>query len=216
MIARGDYNLQDYVTTLENAFHAFEDDAGTPDLRVLVLSLRDDLMASQVPYLTTCGAPISTNDRVKLMQKQLADPSLRDPNGYIVVPFRIGPEQVSPLTRDHKLRWVEAQIIGGNGDQVGRVYVRMAGASLISSLDDQLQYYTFPKRTGVINVFFSVKPPEYDPSVFRTNRFADRPLMNSRWEMVLNLKDEPANLDFTLGDISDVRLYFYYSDFTKY
>jgi hypothetical protein len=40
--------------------------------------------------------------------------------------------------------------------------------------------------------------------------------MNSRWELVLNMKDEPANLDFAVTDINDVRLYFYYADFTKY
>jgi len=58
--------------------------------------------------------------------------------------------------------------------------------------------------------------PEFDPEVYRTVRFTDRPLLNSRWELVLNFKDEPANSDFTVKDISDVRLYLYYSDFTRY
>jgi hypothetical protein len=146
----------------------------------------------------------------------LSSPEALDPSGYIVMPFRIGPEHVSPLTRNHKIRFVEAQIVGGNGDQVGRVYVRMAGAAMVDTFDDELTFYAFPRRTGVVNVFFSVKSPEYDPAVFRTNRLADRPLMNSRWELILNLKDEPANQDFTVGDINDIRLYFYYSDFTKY
>jgi hypothetical protein len=214
MISRGDSNLQSYALALEDAFRSFEDDLGRPDLRVLVLSMRDDLL--KVPQNTECGEPVSTNDRVKMMQKTLADPKMLDSNGYIVVPFRVGPDVVSPLTRDHKIRYVEAQIIGGAGDQVGRVYVRSAGASMVSTLDDQLLFYGFPQRTGVVDVFFSIKPPEYDPEIFRTVRFEDRPLMNSRWELVLNLKDEQANLDFTLKDINDVRLYFYYTDFTKY
>jgi hypothetical protein len=214
MVTRGDFNLQDYLLGLEDSFRSFEDTLGVPDLRVLVLSLRDDLL--KVPYTTECGAAVSTADRVALMQKRLSDPAALDSNGYVVVPFRLGPEAVSPLTRDHKLRFLEAQIVGGNGDQVGRVYVRSAGTSMVSTLDDELTFYTFPRRTGVINAFFSVKPPEYDPAVFRTNRFIDRPLMNSRWELVLNLKDEPANSDFGIRDINDIRLYLYYADFTSY
>jgi hypothetical protein len=39
--------------------------------------------------------------------------------------------------------------------------------------------------------------------------------MNSRWELVINLKSEPENLDFTVKDINDVRLFINYTDFTK-
>ena len=214
MITSGDVNLQDYLVNLEAAFRSFQDDAGIPDMRVSVLSLRDDLL--KIPFTNTCGEPVSTNQRVSLMQQQLSDPAMLDANGYIVVPFRIGPELVSPLTINHKLQYVEAQIIGGKGDQIGRVYLRMAGASMVSTSPTDLTFYSFPPRTGVINVFFSVKPPEIDPSVYRTYHFEDRPLLNSRWELVLNFKDEPANADFTIDDVSDVRLYLYYSDFTQY
>src|SRR6185369_607858 len=129
MVTRGDANLQAYVLGLEDAFRVFQETAGVADLRVAVLSLRDDIM--KVPLLTECGGPLSTNDRVKIMQQHLADPVALDGSGYIVVPFRVGPELVSPLTRDHKLRFVEAQIVGGAGDQVGRVYLRSAGASMV-------------------------------------------------------------------------------------
>jgi hypothetical protein len=214
MVTSGDVNLTTYLVNLEAAFRSFQDTAGIPDLRVAVLSLRDDLI--KIPYTNECGEPISTNQRVKLLQQQLSDPKALDSNGYIVVPFRIGPELVSPLTNNHKLQFVEAQIIGGRGDQVGRVYLRMAGAAMVATARKELDFFTFPGRTGVINVFFSVKPPEIDPGVFRTYHFADRPLMNSRWELVLNFKDEPSNLDFTIDDVSDVRLYLYYTDFTSY
>src|SRR5207253_9934372 len=106
MVSRGDSNLQAYALGLEDAFHSFEDTMGIPDLRVLVLSMRDDLL--HVPYLNEGGEPVSTNDRVTIMQRRLGDPAMLDGKGYVVVPFRIGPEQVSPLTRIHKLRFVEA------------------------------------------------------------------------------------------------------------
>ena len=47
-------------------------------------------------------------------------------------------------------------------------------------------------------------------------RLADRPLMNSRWELVLNTLDEPANFDINLNDITDIRFFIYYNDFTVY
>jgi hypothetical protein len=214
MITSGDINLQQYLIDLEAAFRSFQDNAGLPDTRVLVLSLRDQLL--RIPFTNECGEPLSTNQRVAIMQRQLSQPSALDANGYIVVPFRVGPDQVSPLTINHKLQFAEAQIIGGRGDQIGRVYVRSAGTSMIVTPAADLTFYTFPRRTGVINAFFSAKPPEIDPSVFRTYHFQDRPLMSSRWELVLNFKDEPANAGFTVDDVSDVRLYLYYSDFPQY
>ena len=50
--------------------------------------------------------------------------------------------------------------------------------------------------------------------VLRTYRLRDRPLINTRWELVLNRVDELVNEDLNLLSLSDVRLYIYYTDFT--
>ena len=42
----------------------------------------------------------------------------------------------------------------------------------------------------------------------------DRPLINTRWELVLNRVDELVNEDLNVLSLSDVRLYVYYTDFT--
>lgn len=46
--------------------------------------------------------------------------------------------------------------------------------------------------------------------------FNDRPLLNSRCELVINRAGEPDNEDLGLSGVTDVLLYFYYTDFTDY
>ncbi|MFH1811925.1 MAG: hypothetical protein ABIJ09_24515 [Pseudomonadota bacterium] len=214
MITRGDYNLQNYLIELEDAFREFEDQYGNPDLRVTRLSLRDDIM--RIPTLSAVGAPLSQGERIALFRERLQDPAILDEAGYITVPFSSQLDELSPLTRNHKIKYVQAQIIGSDyGDQTARLYLRARGTSAVSSVSDEILYFTFPERTAVINVFF-LDQNAFDPTVYRNTRFTDRPYLNTRWELVLNMVDETANQDISLDGMTDIRLYLYYTDFTVF
>ena len=215
MVTRGDYNLQNYLINLEDAYRSFEDSYGLPDLRVERLSLRDDVM--QIPYVSVTGEPYSQAERINLFREKMSDGSLLDANGYLTVPFHTDFSKLSPLTRNHKISYMQANIIGSDyGDQTGRVYVRMKGTSAIKSVGDEVNYFVFPERTAVINTSFNNDRNAFDASVYKNSRFADRPYVNTSWEFVLNQVDEQANMDISLQGLTDIWLYIYYSDFTVY
>ena len=214
MVSRGDFNLQSYLVGLEDAYRAFEDVQGVADIRVAVLSMRDDILV--IPRISLTGEPLSSAQRIALLRESLADPALLDDHGYISLSFNTGPANTSPLTRNHKIRHVEAEIVTtGSVDPLARVYLRAVGTSAVQGLDDEIDFYTLPKRTAVINAFFS-GDKVYDPAVYKSFRFSDRPLFNSRWDLIINTVDEPANDDLRTEDLTDIRIYIYYSDFTVY
>ncbi|MBL8919179.1 MAG: hypothetical protein JNJ54_09990 [Myxococcaceae bacterium] len=214
MVTAGQYNLENYLLELDNAFNDFEEQYGNPDLRVLSLSLKEDIF--RIPLLGSTPASLSEADRNKLFTERLLDVSLRDANGYLVIPFSTELSQLSPLTLNHKVRHVEVDLQGVLlGDPTARVYVRMSGTGSVRNVGDDVDFYLFDPRLGVVNASLNgVKP--YDPEVYRNYRFRDRPLVNSQWELILNTRDEPANRDVQLQTLTDVRLLFYYSDFTAY
>ncbi|MEO0814328.1 MAG: hypothetical protein AAFY60_15810, partial [Myxococcota bacterium] len=212
MVARGDYNLQGYMTRLEDEFRFFEDTIGVRDQRLLRLSLRDDIL--KIPYTKPNGEPLAQADRFAMFRERLTSGTLLDENGYNAAPFSVSVAELSPLTSNHKVGFVEAELVGsGVGDPLAKVYLRMAGTSSLRELSGGTAFYTFPSRTAVINAFVNGSKP-FDPLIYRTARFAERPLVNSRWELVINRVDEPDNDDLGLDGLTDVFLYFYYSDFT--
>lgn len=213
MVARGDYNLQNYLTQLEDEFRFFEDTVGTRDQRLLRLSMRDDIL--RIPYTKASGEPLTQADRFTMFRERLTNGGLLDENGYIAAPFNVDLTALSPLTSNHKISYVEAELVGsGVGDPLAKVYLRMSGTSAIRELAGGMAYYTFPTRTGVINAFVNGSKP-FDPLIYRTSRFTERPLVNSRWELMINRIDEPDNEDLGLDGVTDIFLYFYYSDFTN-
>ncbi len=213
MAARGDYNLQNYLTQLEDEFRFFEDTVGVRDQRLLRLSMRDDIL--RIPFTKASGEPLTQSDRFAMFRERLTSGALLDENGYIAAPFNVDLDALSPLTRNHKISFVEAELVGsGVGDPLAKVYLRMSGTSAIRELNGGMAYYTFPTRTGVINAFVNGSKP-FDPPIYRTSRFAERPLLNSRWELMINRVDEPDNEDLGLDGVTDIFLYFYYSDFTN-
>ncbi|MBM4781271.1 MAG: hypothetical protein GQE15_26600 [Archangiaceae bacterium] len=213
MVTAGQYNLENYLLELDNAFNDFEEQFGNPDVRVLSLSLMDDIF--KIPLLETSRAAIGGNTRKDLFTARLSDVALRDANGYIVIPFSTSLAQLSPLTRNHKVRHVEVDLQGVATDPVARVYLRMSGTGSVRKVDDDVSYYLFDSRLGVVNASINgVKT--FDPDIYRNYRFRDRPLVNTRWELVLNTRDEPANRDIQLQSLNDVRILFYYSDFTSF
>lgn len=211
MITAGQKNLENYLIELDNAFFDFEEQFGTPATRIMVLSLRDDIL--QIPLLDGERA-LTTSERTEMLRERLTDVDMLDSNGYLTIPFSTDIERLSPLTRNHKIYFVEADIVGsGTGDSVGRLYLREQGTGVIHNVEDEFSYFVFPERTAVINPFFNGSRV-YDPSVYRNFRLRDRPLVNTSWELVFNQRDELANRDIDLGSISDIRLLFYYTDFT--
>ncbi len=214
MVTAGQYNLENYLLELDNEFLAFQEQYGNPDLRVMSLSLRDDIM--KIPYVGEDGSALSEQARITRLQQRLSDVRNLDSNGYLTIPFSTNMKALSPLTRDHKIHHVEVDLQGGRmGDQVARVYLRMAGTGLVRNVSNDTDYYVFPSRLAVLNASLQ-GTKVYDPDVYRNYRFRDRPLVNTLWELVLNQRDELANQDIDLKTISDMRVLVYYTDFTAF
>jgi hypothetical protein len=213
MVTAGQYNLENYLLELDNEFQSFEEAFGNPDVRVLALSLRDDLL--QIPYLDTAGDPLTEGQRISMLRERLRDVRLLDGNGYLTIPFSTKLNALSPVTRNHKVRHVEIDLAGVNmGDAVARVYLRMSGTGVVRTVADQTDFHVFPARLGVVNAsLLGAKP--FDPEVYRNYRFRDRPLVNTMWELVINQRDEQANQDIDLQTLTDLRVLFYYSDHTS-
>jgi hypothetical protein len=214
MAQYGDYNLENYLIDLQNDYWAFEENYGWPETRVTILSLRDDLF--RIPQADEAGNPFSQSDRIDLMRKRLTDPVLLDENGYIRIPFSTTLTQLSPLTRNHKIKYLEAEVIGANvGDTLGRLYLRQQGTSTVHALDNSMAYYRFPQKTAIVNPFFNGNRV-FDPDVYRSRRLLDRPYVNTSWALYLNQRDELENQDIDLMSLTDVRVYMYYDDFTAF
>ena len=165
-------------------------------------------------------APINEADRVALFRAALSNSGRIDERGYVKMDFSTQLDELSPLTSNHKIYYVEAEYVGTDvGDAVGRVYLTNKGTSTVRRVDGDKSFYAFPQRTAVVNTFFNGERAFFDNTrvtdVYANFRLRDLPLANSSWELVLNTKDEPANLDINLRSLEDVRLYFYYSDFSE-
>jgi len=214
MIARGQYNLENYMSGLQNAFYEFEQNYGQPDLRVQVLSMREDIL--NVPRLNTDGRAFTDEERIAAMRKAFADPEQFDRYGYLTFPFSTNFDPLSPLTRNHKIRYIEVQFEGsGFGDAVGRVYLRQNGTGVLRGVENDKQFFRLPASTTVVNAFFSASDKQtYDRDIYQAKRFHDRPLVNTGWELVINQRDEQVNQDINLQALTDIKVYLYYTDFT--
>ncbi|MBN1773932.1 MAG: hypothetical protein JXB32_21915 [Deltaproteobacteria bacterium] len=215
MVAAGDYNLEYYLTELSDAFYVFEETYGNPDVRVDVISLRDDLL--NVPRLAANGEALSEAERLQVFQQMLMDPARLDEHGYLSIPFSTDLDGLSPLTRNHKISHVEAEIVGSDtGDTLGRLYLRQRGTGTVHSVTDDSLYYVFPERTAVINTFFNGDRGSFSTDeIYINRRLRDRPYSNTLWELVFNQRDEAVNQDVNLASLNDIRLYVYYTDFTE-
>lgn len=211
---RGENTLDQYLRDLEEAFDAFEDQFGNPDVRLQIVSLRDDIL--DIPRLDDEGRSLTEDARLALFREAMADPRRRDARGYVTVPFSTSLDALSPLTRNHKIRFVEAEIVEQEpGDELGRVYLRQRGTGVVRSVDNELRYTVLPPRTAVVNTFFNGQRLA-DPIIYRSERLRDFPLVNTGWDFVLNLRDEAVNDDVRVDRLKDVVLYLYYTDFTAF
>jgi hypothetical protein len=213
LVSRGDFSLEGYLADLTQAYADFTEQNGLPENRLDIISVKDDVLA--VPRYAQDGHQLSQGERNELFRNQIQDPKLLDGRGYLVIPFATSLKRVSPITRNHKILYIEAEIIGqDNGDDLGRVYVNLAGTATNLGLDDKPTYYQFPARTSVVNSFFNGVRLNGASDIYRSDRLRDRPYVNSNWEIVLNQVDELVNKDINLKGLTDIRLYIHYTDLT--
>ncbi len=215
MVSHGDYNLENYLHELYEAFVDFQEEYGNPDNRLAIYSLKNDIL--NIPRISTDGVVYTENERNKMLHNKLLDGSLLDKNGYVVIPFKTSLNRLSPITFNHKIKYIEAEIIGNNlGDKLGRVYLKQKGTSSVRPAEGNRLYYLFPERTAVINTIFNGDKWSAAVDIFKNDKFRDRPFVNTEYELVINTMDEFVNQDIKLSDINDIKVYIYYTDFTSY
>ncbi|MEO1172266.1 MAG: hypothetical protein AAFX94_09460, partial [Myxococcota bacterium] len=214
MVGFGDISLESYLDDLEDAFIAFEERFGAPSTRVAVISVRDDVL--RIPRYGDDVAVLTQEQRVTALRQALTDPARIDARGHTVFTFSSSLDELSPLTRNHKIERIEAELVGARvGDALGRVYLRSRGTAVVRGLDDVLDYYQLPERTAVINPFFNGQRV-FEPAVYANPTLRDRPVVNSRWDLVFNSVDETVNQDIDLSSLTDIRIFIYYTDFTPF
>ena len=207
LVSRGDFNLENYLADLEEAYFVFLEDVGRPDSRVDILSLRDDIL--QIPDYGDDGGTLTLADRVERFRVAITDPQWLNPQGHLAIPFSTATTRLSPLTRNHKLRHVEIEFIGSDvGDQVGRAYLAVAGTGMLSAISGDNQFFRFPERTAVVNTFFN-GVRAFTPDIYQNQRLRERPYVNTNWEFSFNQRDEFVNQDVDLSQLTDVRIYLY-------
>ena len=210
LAAVGERSLQDYLIDLRDAFNEFEVDFGQPDMRLAILSMRDDL----VPRLQGNTA-MTDAERKTAFREALSDLTLRDPSGNLTIPFGTELGLTSPLTANHKILFMEAELVGTElGDDLGRLTLRQTGTGTIRGLDGDNQFFVLPPRTAVLNTLFNGQRNGLERGLFRSQRMRDRPLVNTGWELVFDQRQEAVNRDIDLGGLKDIVLYLYYTDFT--
>lgn len=215
MVEHGDLTLERYLAQLEDAFLEFEEAFGNPDQRVKVISLRRDIF--QIEDMLPNGEPLTEAEASARFRERLLDVTKLDERGYYAFDFATRLDQLSPLTRNHKIRAVEVNILGEDvGDPVARVYLRQKGTGVVRGVDGEKIFYGFDPRTAVINAFFEEKDYYLNEARLYTNeRLRDRPFVNTSWQLIVNRRDEADNLDINFQSLSDIQLYIFYSDFTE-
>jgi hypothetical protein len=226
MVDGGDYNLRRYLADLDDAYFEFEDGRGNPDTRVARISVRDDVL--KIPRYARDGssAPLTLEQRVGLFREQLRDPALLDNNGWLTLGFNTSFDQLSPITYNHKVLFIEVEMFGDTGgDPIGRVYLRQVGTGVVGDAHGGRSFYAFPRRTAVINPVLNgnrdygqdsdgaIAGPTR--SIFRSFRFRERPVVNTNWELVFNQRSEEVNEDINLGGLDDIEVHIFYTDFTN-
>jgi len=217
MINYGEYNLQNYIYDLEDAFWEFEDHFGVPELRVLPLSLKNDIFPGM--NVASDGVAFSARERNDSVKRWLEN-SL-DENGVATISFVIGPPDVSPGTRVHKVSYVEACVEKQTAAaaQHPRVYLDMAGRSRMWALGSAFTEleYDFGGRPSVVTArWCSGSDYSWDPKIFQSQKYTQRPLFNTKWELKINFTTEPANQGYGPEDFDDLKIFFYYHEYTEF
>lgn len=215
MATRGDISLESYYTRLEQTYRDQLEMYGAKAVTPTVVSLRDDVL--QIPRYAEDGTALSQTQRTEQMRQLLTDGTLLDNQGALRIPFRTTQDRLSPRTWGHRIKFIEAEIVGSDvGDSSGRIVLQPRGTSVMR-VTDELQptaYYTFPVRDAIVNPLFNgVRTFMSDDEVYRSKQLVDRPVVNTRWDFILDQRFESVNKDINLGALTDIRLYVYYTEF---
>jgi hypothetical protein len=226
MVAAGDTTLEAYLDGLDDAFFEFEERAGNPDLRVEVISVAEQLRPRCDDFVASDVA-LTVADRAEGF-RCLLESTARDANARMVLDFRTDLRRLSPLTHNHKIRFIEVELVGeGLGDDLARVYLRQKGGQdlgVLRAADGRDTTYTLPQRTAVVNASFSgdrtladaiLRLDEVTGDYYRSERLRDRPLHHGGWELVLDLHNESVNRDIPIEHLEDIKVYLWYTDFTE-
>jgi hypothetical protein len=219
LVEHGNPSLESYLDQLSASYNSFQESFGNPDTRLAIISVRDDIL--RIPQLNAKTAtPLCLADRVQFFRQALLDAKLIDNHGYIAIDFPTKLTQLSPITGDAKVLFIEAEFVGSDtGDDLGRIYLTQKGTGTVHSVVDGSNiFYGFPARTAVINTFFNGDQPYANTTsanVYLNDKLRDRPFVNTDWQVLVNVKDEQVNKDINLSSLSDIRLYVYYTDFTS-
>lgn len=212
MVGRGDYNLDRYLAELRDSFFAFEETFRAPAPRVERISVRDDVFA--IPLTDPDGRALDQATRNRLFRERLLDPGLLDARGRLRIPFATTRDELAPCTRNHKLDFIEVALFGGDlGDDEADVLIWQDGTGTIETLREGTSYYRLPPAVVVAQPYFN-RATVFDPSVYRRFEMRERPYLNSSWAIVLDQVQSRDNQDIELGQLDDIALYLYYSDFT--
>ncbi|MED5464975.1 MAG: hypothetical protein VX699_10000, partial [Myxococcota bacterium] len=217
MINFGEYNLQNYIYDLEDAFWEFEDHFGLPELRVLPLSLKDDIFPGM--RVNQDGKAFSAREMEDSVEKWLESSLSED--GVATLSFQIGPQFISPGTRVHKVSYVEACVEQQTAAaaQHPRIYLDMAGTSSVWALGSDFTdlFYDFGGRPSVVTArWCSGSDYNWDPKIFQSQKYTQRPLFNTKWDLKINFTTEPANQGYGPEDFDDLKLFFYYHEYTDF
>ncbi|MFO0744653.1 MAG: hypothetical protein U1F43_03130 [Myxococcota bacterium] len=212
MVGRGDYNLDQYLAELRDAFFGFEEEFRAPAARVERISVRDDIFA--IPLTDVDGRALDQQARNRLFRERLQDPRLLDEAGRLRIPFATDRDELAPCTKNHKINFIEVALFGGDlGDDEADVLWWQDGTGTIDTLRDGIAYYRLPPAVLVAQPYFN-RATVFDPSVYRRYEFRERPFLNSSWAIVLDQRGDKDNQDIQLGQLDDIALYVYYTDFT--
>jgi hypothetical protein len=217
MINYGEYNLQNYIYDLEDAFWEFEDHFGLPELRVLPLSLKEDIFPGM--RVEPGGKAFSAREMDDTVLNWLQQ-SMNE-EGVATLSFQIGPQFISPGTRVHKVSYVEACVEQQTAAaaQHPRIYLDMAGTSSVWALGADFTdlFYDFGGRPAVVTArWCSGSDYSWDPKIFQSQKFTQRPLFNTQWDLKINFTTEPANQGYGPEDFDDLKLFFYYQEYTDF
>ena len=219
MVNYGEYNLQNYLYDLEDSFWEFEDKFGVPELRVLPVSLKDDIF----PGMRVASDGEAHSEKATLSSVRTWLKQLRDEDGVARFSFQIGPEHVSPNTRVHKVSYIEACVgeVDGTAPVHPRIYMDMGGKSTVRRFGWPTtpdEPFNFGSRPSIVTARWCSGEDSFswDQKIFQSQKYNQRPLFNTEWEVSINFTTEPANTNYGPEDFDDLKLFFYYFEYTDF
>jgi hypothetical protein len=204
-------SLDRYVDDLEDAFLNAQQQQPNQDARIQRASLRDDILRIRRYDTTEDGAAQvrSAAARTRALRQRLAESAQLSADGTITVEFATHTDLLAPQTSDHLIERVEVILIGrALGDDL-RVQLRHMGAGTLRDRDGHQQRATLPPRTAVLHPVIDA-PVQFNQRRLRSEALSDRPLIQSRWQLVLDLQQAPASPGLNLGGLEDIEVLMHY------